>query len=189
MKLRFPPSSIQLYAQRYSYTGQETKLLEMRPSVQRAGLMTKQQLRLLAKWKSPRSAGLVESNSEAYIREVTAFALRASEDRSRIESLTLLDGVSWPTASVVLHMFHRDPYPILDFRALWSVQTDVPSQYTFEFWKVYVDFCRAVAHRVSIPMRVLDRLTERYGSTQKRTSRRIRCGTPDICSIGVCSFV
>lgn|SRR5690606_39269783 len=162
MKLRFPPSKIQLYAQRYSYTRHETKLLEMRPSVQRAGLMTKRQLRLLAKWKSPRSAGLVESNSEAYIQEITAFALRTPEDRAQIESLTLLDGVSWPTASVVLHMFHRDPYPILDFRALWSVQTDVPRQYTFEFWKRYVDFCRAVAHRASTPMRVLDQALWQY---------------------------
>ncbi len=162
MKLRFPEPQIQHYAHTYSYPRQETELLGLRSTVQSAGFMTKQQLGLVARWKSPRSAGRIETNTEAYVEEVTAFALRSRDERARIESLTLLDGIHWPTASVVLHLYHRDPYPILDFRALWSVQTDVPRQYTFEFWKKYVDFCRALAQRASITMRVLDRALWQY---------------------------
>ena len=44
-----------------------------------------------------------------------------------------------PTASVPLHLAHRDPQPILDFRALWSLGVDKqPSYYSFELWERYV---------------------------------------------------
>jgi len=72
-------------------------------------------------------SGHVEDNPEEYVKEITAFALGATTERSRIEVLTNLDGVRWPTASVILHFFHKEPYPIMDFRALWSVSLDVPA--------------------------------------------------------------
>ena len=65
--------------------------------------------------------------------------------------------MSWPTASVILHLFHRDPYPILDYRALWSVSLEVPGQYTFSFWWSYVEFCRSLAASAELDMRTLDR--------------------------------
>jgi len=68
--------------------------------------MTKDDLRIVARWKAPRSAGHVEGNSEEYVKEITAFALAATNERCRIEILTNLDGVRWPTASVILHFFH-----------------------------------------------------------------------------------
>ena len=37
-----------------------------------------------------------------------------SEERLRIGVLLPLDGIDWPTASVLLHLAHRDRYPILD---------------------------------------------------------------------------
>lgn len=40
--------------------------------------------------------------------------------------LTTINGVSWPMASVLLHFGHADRYPILDFRALWSLEVDTP---------------------------------------------------------------
>ncbi len=35
--------------------------------------------------------------------------------------LRFLDGVEWPTASTILHFCGARPYPILDYRALWSL--------------------------------------------------------------------
>ena len=164
MKLRFPESKIEHHAARYSYGRNESELLALRESVQRAGHLTKLQLRLLAQWKSPRSAPHIERNSETFIQEVTHFALHASDERARIEALTLLSGVLWPTGSVVLHLFHADRYPIIDFRALWSVSSEVPIQYTFEFWLAYVKYCRSVAKRSGVSMRVLDRALWQYSS-------------------------
>jgi hypothetical protein len=162
MRIRFPVVHIQRHAQAYTYPRQEDELMSLRPVVQAAGHMTKEQLRLLAKWKSPRSAGRIDRNKEEYVQEVTAFALGCNSERGRIEALTLLDGVLWPTASVVFHLFHRERYPILDFRALWSVSTEVPAQYTFSFWERYVSYCRTLAEQANVSMRVLDRALWQY---------------------------
>jgi hypothetical protein len=162
MKLRFNESQIQHFADRYQYPRKDTTLLRLQEKMRNAGRLTKHQLRLLAQWKAPRSAGYVESNCESYVREVTALAFSAKNERTRIETLTALDGVQWPTGSVILHLFHKDPYPILDFRALWSACVDVPKQYTFEFWRPYVEFCRCLARRNKVHMRVLDRALWQY---------------------------
>ena len=157
MELQFPKTQLSRLAAKYAVPRQEEELLALRETVQAVGYLTKPQLRLLAYWKSPRSAGHVEKNSDSFIKEITRFALSSSDERARIEALTLLNGVLWPSASVVLHIFHADPYPILDFRALESLGTEVPNQYTFDFWFSYVGFCRRLAKQNRLTMRVLDR--------------------------------
>ncbi len=167
MQLRFPDAEIGHWANQYSFPSKESELMSLRDSIQSQGFLTKDQLALLAQWKSPRSAPRVKTNSEEFVQEITAFALNAKDERSRVESLTLLDGVLWPTASVVLHLFHKDPYPILDFRAIWSVQTDQPRFYSFPFWWQYVQFCRGLAERNGAEMRVLDRALWQYSKANQ----------------------
>ena len=137
-------------------------MLSMRESVQSAGFLTKDQLRIVARWKSPRSAGNIERNSDGFIKEMTALAFSAKDERARIEPLTLLDGVRWPTASVILHAFHSEPYPILDFRALWSLCAAVPSEYSMDLWTPYTIFCRKLATKAGVSMRALDRALWQY---------------------------
>ena len=170
MKLRFKESEISHIAESYKYPRKETQLLELREAVQREGFLNKSQLKLIAQWKAPRSAGHVEKNAQDYIREITGYAFKARDERSRIELLTLLDGVAWPTASVILHLFHADPYPILDFRALWSVNLAVPKQYGFSFWWPYVEYCRKVAARNRVNMRILDRAMWQYSKKYQKKS-------------------
>ena len=79
----------------------------------------------------------------------------------------LLDGVNWPTASVLLHFGARDPYPILDFRALWSLQVSVPKQYGFEFWWAYSECCRVLAKKHKVSMRTLDRALWQYSKEKQ----------------------
>ncbi|MBU4444987.1 hypothetical protein KJ656_07905 [bacterium] len=168
MKLRFDESQITNIANRYKYPREEEELLELRSQIEEKGCLTKDQLRLVAKWKAPRSARHVEKNTHEYIKEVTSFAFSAKDERSRIKILTIIDGVSWPTASVILHLFHKDQYPILDFRALWSSGLDVPNQYKFSFWWPYVEFCRDVANRTAVAMRVLDRAMWQYSKENQK---------------------
>jgi hypothetical protein len=162
MRLRFPSSKIEHFARAYAYPREEVDLMALRTDVQASGYLTKDQLRRVAKWKSPRSAGHVSRNDPVYVQEVTAFALSCTSERGRIEALTLLDGVLWPTASVILHLFHTNRYPILDFRALWSVSEKVPAQYSYPFWERYVVYCRGVSERAGVSMRVLDRALWQY---------------------------
>ena len=155
--LRFRPSDIRLLASRYDYGIDDKAIQALIPEVRQRQFLTKHQLRVVAAWKSPRAAGHMERNRPQYVREITAIALKAVSERARIESLTLLDGVSWPTASVILHFFHRRRYPILDFRALWSVGLEPPVQYGFNLWWIYVQYCRALARESRVDMRTLDR--------------------------------
>ena len=155
-------------AQRYQYESDEVDLSDLKANIDVRGYLTKAELRTVARWKSPRSAGYMEKNSDDYIQAVSRIALTAREERIRIEVLTLLDGVNWPTASVVLHFFHKDRYPIVDFRALWSVSMDVPNQYRFGVWWEYVKYCRTLATRAHLTMRQLDQALWQYSKENQK---------------------
>jgi hypothetical protein len=161
-KLRCKIGDLVPLAGRYSYQSSELDLSGLKDGIQDRGHLSKDELRSVARWKSPRSAGRMERNSDEFVREITAAALGANNERTRIESLTLLDGVGWPTASVILHFFHNQHYPIIDFRALWTISLDVPSSYRFEVWQPYVEFCRNIACRSGLDMRTLDRALWQY---------------------------
>lgn len=111
----------------------------------------------MALWKARRSAGLVLSNASEYVETVTRVALSTPAEQLRIEVLTLLHGVGWPMASVILHWFHVERYPILDFRALASVGAQPGQALNFSFWTEYTRFCRNEAETAGVSMRDLDR--------------------------------
>lgn len=162
LQLRFCEREIEKIGSKYEYPRNEAALLGLRDDIRGRGFLSKDELNLVANWKSPRSAGHVEKNPPGFVEEVTSCAFKAKSERARIEILTILDGVSWPTASVILHLFHENKYPILDFRALWSASTEVPAQYRFSFWWAYVEFCRAIAGKNRVDMRTLDRAMWQY---------------------------
>lgn len=160
-KLKFDEKRIREIAARYGYALFDGELLKLRSVVQERGFLTKTDLYKIASWKAARSAGRVERNSEADVREITRIAFLTTSERARVESLLILDGVGWPMASVILHFYHRDPYPILDYRALWSSSLHATA-YDFEFWWSYVQFCRKVAARSDVDMRTLDKALWQY---------------------------
>jgi len=82
--------------------------------------------------------------------------------------MNFLDGVRWPTASVILHYFHREPYPIVDFRTLWSLSIDVPCDYSFVFWWDYVTYCRSLAQRLGLDVRQLDQALWQYSKENQK---------------------
>ena len=162
MKLRFEISQIEYYASRYSYAIDDSVVENLKEKVQYRGYLTKDELLILAKWKSPRSARHVLKNSEEYVKEITGFSFNTKCERAKIEVLVNLDGVNWPTASVILHFFDENPYPILDFRALWSLQVEEPYVYRFELWDQYISYCRDIAKKAGVSMRTLDRALWQY---------------------------
>ena len=139
-KLRLLETELPTLASRYRIDQLEMELLERAPAIRDQGWLSRQDLRELADWKSPRRARDTERNSDQFVKEITSFALGTSDERARVQALTLLDGVAWPTSSAILHLFHRDPYPILDWRALWSLGEHPPSAYSFTFWWSYLKF-------------------------------------------------
>ena len=174
-RLRFPASRIGDLASRYSDPGDDALERVIVPRIKKLGYLRKPDFLRLCRWKTPRSGPHVQKNSDAFIRAVTATAFSSADERLRIEVLTLLDGVDWPTASVILHFGHRDPYPILDVRALWSLGIDKPPTYDFPFWEAYTRFCRNLSRKYSRSMRTLDRALWQYSKEkQKPTVARRR---------------
>jgi hypothetical protein len=161
--LRFPKAEIRHWASLYDYPGEDELIRGPVAAARRSGYLTAETFAAIGEWKTPRARKRREANTSSFIEEVTRLALAPSTSpRLAIEALTLLSGVSWPTASVILHFCHPDFYPIVDFRALWSLSSEVPSQYGYAFWEEYTSFTRALAKRASVDMRTLDRALWKY---------------------------
>ena len=102
------------------------------------------------------------------IEEMTYFAFTARNELCRINCLLCLDGVQLPVGSAILHWFHRDDYPIWDWRALEAVQFDKNNYKNwFQRWEAYVTFCRNTAKENNVDMRTLDRTLWQYSKIQK----------------------
>jgi hypothetical protein len=84
----------------------------------------------------------------------------------RISIPQALRGVSWATASVVLHLAHTDRYPILDFRALHALGIRAAVMPTVPFWLGYTEACRRLATRNGVEMRILDRALWQWSKEQ-----------------------
>ena len=168
MKLKFNIKKIKDLAERYGDPLNENNVSNLVPIIKKQKFMTKNQLQILCKWKSPRSAGNMLSNSEDYTKEITQYSFKTNNERIRIEILTLLNGVRWPTASCILHLFHTDKYPILDFRALWSIGIEKTPDYKYAFWKEYTYFCRRISDEHNISMRTLDKALWQYSKENQK---------------------
>ena len=155
-RLRFDTRDLDYWAKRYS-ASYDHEVEEVTPRVWREGCLRRPDFLTLCRWKSPRTAKLCAENPEEFIKAVTQAALSTTDERLKIEVLTLLHGVGWPAASVILHFGAKAPYPILDVRALWSLGIEQVPRYEFHLWWSYTLHCRELAERCAVSMRTLDR--------------------------------
>ena len=169
--LRFPERDIPKWSARYDYTPAPVIEEQIVPHVRQTGYLTKPDFLTICRWKTPRSQPRCASNPSEFIEEVSRVALSTVDERLRIEIWTLLSGVNWPTASTLLFWLHKDEYPILDFRALWSVGYAKPPRYDFAFWSAYVKFCRKLARKSGVSVRALDQALWQYSSEKQKRSK------------------
>jgi len=175
-KLRFSTDLIRSLSDKY---GQElsdrerdlTDKIEKQvfPSYSQKKYLKKKEFLDVCKWKTPRSKSRCEKNSPEFIKEISEIVIQTRSERLRIEALTLLHGVGWPTASVFLHFAFTDQYPILDVRALWSLNIEEPPVYDFDFWQRYTKFCRELADSNGVGMRTLDEALWRFSKDNQLT--------------------
>jgi len=160
--LRFPLNEVRRWAAAYSYAD-DAGVESIGAKAGERGHYTKQEFLAVTKWKTERSKSRCAANTAAAVRDATELALATTDERLRIGVVTLLQGVEMPTASVLLHLAQRDPYPILDYRALWSLGVEEPPvYYSFDFWWAYVEACRSLAKQTGVEMRTLDRALWQY---------------------------
>lgn len=166
-KLRFSPQQIQDLANRYNYPGENRVVEHLAPRIRKRGYLNTFDFLELCKWKTSRTKKRCAENSGELIEAVTRIALTTPCRELQIKILLALRGVSWPTASVILHFGCDNLYPILDYRALWSVGIEAPQSYNFELWDAYTKFCRDLAHRHQVTLRVLDRALWQYSKEKQ----------------------
>ena len=171
MKLRFPIVEVPEYSRAYEegMPPRDRRLTEQLvheifPAYQARGHLTKSEFLVVCEWKTPRSQPRCATNDDAFIEDISRLALTTRSEALRIQAWTLLFGVKWPTASVFLHFLFEDRYPILDFRALWSLGFAKPPPYTLILWADYAVTCRALAADARVSMRVLDQALWKYSA-------------------------
>lgn len=161
MKIRFNKTLVSEYASRFdSYNDLPER--KIAPAVKERGFLTKDEFLFICEWKSPRTKPHCNKNSPEIIQEFTRLALQSSSEEVRIKALIGLDGVAYPTASTILHFCHEDKYPIIDVRALWSLNEKAQVRYKFDFWIQYVKYCRDLSDELSVDMRTLDKALWQY---------------------------
>jgi hypothetical protein len=168
LSLRFPIAEVKFWATRYSYSDDSVIADKIGPAVKTQQCLTKEQLLALAHWKSSRIVPKCAMNDADFVEEVTGKALRSKHERFKVESLKLLTGVAWPMASVILHFCHNDDYPILDYRALWSLRVHPVPRYTYDLWAEYTRVTRELATEAGVDMRTLDRALWQYSKERQR---------------------
>ena len=169
-KLKFDVSQVEKYASEYSYERSESEVIKNSLKIRDRGYLTKSELQIIGNWKTPRSKPKIAANSEHYVKEVTSIAFSTKNEKLRIEILNLLEGVSWSTASVLLHFYHIENYPILDFRALYSISCEhiKPQYYNFIFWLSYTEFIRNLADKAGADMRTIDQALWQYSKKYQK---------------------
>ena len=167
-KLKFRPACIERLASVYNYEDDDFIIKEIVPRVKKAGYMNRKDFLELCRWKTPRSRPHCEKNSRALIKKITSISLNTKDEKEKIEILTTLSGVGWPTASTILHFTSGFRYPILDYRALWSLGYEKPPVYNFEFYEAYTDFCRKIAKKHNVSLRRLDKALWQYSAEEQR---------------------
>jgi len=166
LRPRFPASRVERWASRFADLD-DSRIERIAAAARRRGFLLKAELVAVARWKTPRSRKRVARNPESFVNAVTGAALSTPDERLRIEVLTLLDGVDWPTASVILHFCHVDAYPVLDYRATWSLGVAKRPRYDFPFWREYTRACRRLATRSGCSMRAVDRALWQYAKERQ----------------------
>ena len=167
-KLKIPKNQIKLYSEKYVYTNEDKMCEIIAPKIQKQKYLTKDDLIFICRWKSPRITPLAKQNESKFVEEVTSIALTTKNERLSVEVLMLLNGVSWPVASVILHFGKRNQYPILDYRALWSLGVKAPNVYNYELWIAYVNYCRKLSKELKVDMRTLDRALWQYSKENQK---------------------
>jgi hypothetical protein len=164
-----PEAQVRVWADRYSAPREEEDIEKrITPSARERGYLQRDEFLELCRWKTPRSQPRCETNSDEFVREVTRTAFGTRNDELKIRVLLLLTGVSWPTASVILHFCDAERYPILDVRALWSVGFRTMPAYTYALWREYTSFIRAIGDRTRLSMRTIDRALWQYSKERQR---------------------
>ena len=164
----------QRYNHRYKGTSDEKTEIKLKRLLEKQRYLEQPDFTELCMWKTTRQRKLYETNDSGLVKEITEFSFAATNDEGKIKILMILNGVSWPIASAILHFAFPNKYPILDFRALWSLGWEKPSFYNFKFWQKYCNKISQLSQQIGLPIRVIDKALWEYSKQTQTVSDQKR---------------
>jgi hypothetical protein len=165
---RMPLGEARDWAARYDEAAGDDRAIDaIAPAVRARGHFRRDEFLTAYRWKTHRTLRHAQKYSEEEIADVTGVAFRQRDEKLRICLLRALDGVDWPVASTLLHVGVSADYPIIDFRALWSLGSAMPGSVSFAFWWAYVTCCRELAARAGLSVRALDKALWAYSAANQ----------------------
>jgi hypothetical protein len=176
-RLRPSRRSLARWVARYEITDEELRVVALAKAAQSRGHLRVSEFRAVCRWKSPRSVHHCEKNPDSLVTEATGVALASHAPEIKIAVLKSLCGVDWPTASMILHLCDKRPFPAIDFRALWSLGFDLPPHYSMEFWTSYIQFSRMLCSETGLAIRELDRALWQYSKEMQVRSVSVSRGS------------
>ncbi len=169
--LQFDENDLEHWSQRYD-VALDAEVEAIGAEARKRGYYTYEELLTMGKWTTTRSQKLLAGNEPALVERHTRTALSTYNEALRMEVLTSLRGVSYPTATLLLHFGFDNRYPMLSAPSLWSLGYDeFPKAYTLEFWLEYVVFCRELAAQHNITLRTLDRALWQYAHEHQKPAK------------------
>ncbi|MFN8105734.1 MAG: hypothetical protein U0U69_14855 [Acidimicrobiia bacterium] len=149
-----------------AYAGGGVSELELRlfdeigPRIRADGHATKADLDDVCRWRAQRASGFVARNDPAEVVEITRLAFAPGvTDRVRLKLLTLLDGISERTASILLAMWGPDRYAAWDESGAGVLvaagrvgDASLPVN-----WTAYLDAVRSLADGAAMSLRDAER--------------------------------
>ena len=170
---RMPLAEVREWARGFADNPDDDNVIDaIAPAVRARGHFLRDEFLDTYAWKTRRTLGRAKKYTEAEIADVTGVAFRQTDEKLRICLLRTLDGVDWPVASTLLHVGLSPDYPILDFRALWSLGSTMPTYVNFEFWWAYVECCRELAAAAGVTVRELDKALWAYSDANQPSGTR-----------------
>lgn len=140
-----------------------SELIRKLKTARKRGYLTRNEFLEVCTWKSPRARKHYENNNEKQVRSITKEAFSIIHEKTKINRLTELKGVSLPLASAILTMAYPEKYGVIDIRA-WKVLykfgevKDNPSgkNFTPEQWYKYLVKLRHIAKKLRKTPRNVD---------------------------------
>jgi len=140
------------------------ELIDFLKTAKKRKYLEKEELEKICRWKSPRAIQLIKSNSEKDIFTTTKEAFATRSERSKMEILTRLNGVSYPMASAILMLLNPKRYGVIDIR-VWEMfyhlklVTTNPKGTNFKWneWYRYLVLLRYYAKKYNVKARDIER--------------------------------
>ena len=137
------------------------------PAVRKRGYYKEDEFLQVVRWKNARGKGYAARNDAEAIKEITRTALKAPE-RFQLDYLGLLHGVKVPVASALLTVWSPDRYTVVDRRAVEVLRAGgaLPAGTSLPSYWDYLEVCVALAGRLDVSLRQLDRALWKYSQRE-----------------------